>query len=203
MKLQDFLFVISTVIAVTAAARLPTESDPGFWAFPYFPQSEPAAMLQQVECPGDACGRVEKSVGVESLEAGQIVEVRYTTPTGGRVIVKLRAPNGDIILNAAARIDWKGHRNQFILNSYINGKWLPTRQEADGFPFTSPPEPTEVTLRIVVRDTDFVVKANGVNLANYAFLESLTPDRVTKVACILDDEDAPIKGEVEYIKVSF
>ena len=115
MKLQDFLFVISTVIAATAAAQLPT--DPGFQASPYF--QHPAMLQQQYSqfqertCYGP-CGRVSKSVGVESLTAGEIVEVQYVTPTSGRVIVSLRADNGDIIINAAARICYRSMPDHFF-----------------------------------------------------------------------------------------
>ena len=48
--------------------------------------------------------RVFKSVGVESLTAGQIAEVQYKAPNSGRVSVNLRAANGDYILHADSHI---------------------------------------------------------------------------------------------------
>ena len=213
MKLEDFLLIISTAIATTAAAQLPT--DPRFQGFPpYLQQYEALAMLQQrfPQLQQEMCGdkgqaciqyRVIESVGVESLAAGQIVEVQYMAPTSGRVIFSFRAANGDYIFNAGTRINWRSLTNQFILNSYTNGCWLSSYQSVEGFPFTYPPAPTMIAVQIIVNATEFIVSVNDVTLASYTFRGSLTPDKVVKVECALDDNNASIRGKVEKIAVSF
>ena len=72
-----------------------------------------------------------------------------------------------------------------------------------GFPFTCPPVPTTITVRIAVMEEEFVVSVNGIILASYTFRGYLTPDKVVKVQCGLDDDSATIKGKVERISVSF
>ena len=81
MKLQAFLLVIATVITVTATAQLPTDQQDTHFAMELQSQTQ--------------------SVGVESLKAGQIVEVQYKAPNSGHAIVNLRA---DYIFYAGSRI---------------------------------------------------------------------------------------------------
>ena len=72
-----------------------------------------------------------------------------------------------------------------------------------GFPFTCPPVPTTITVQIAVLEEEFVVSVNDIILATYTFRGSLTPDKVVRVECGLDDSSATIKGKVEKISVSF
>ena len=145
---------------------------------------------------------VSKSVGVESLTAGQIVEVQYVAPNSGRVTVILLADNGDVILDAESRIKWYSATNQYIFNSMANGKWA-QEQIVLGFPFTCPPVPTTINLQIAVLEEEFLVSVNGLYLSTYTFQGSLTPDKVVKVQCAVQDGTATIKGRVEKISVSF
>ena len=201
MKLHAFLLVIATVIAVTAvAAQLPTDYRQGTHflnhphRFPaYFQPEEPIAVEQNF--------RVQ-SVGVESLKAGQIVEVQYKSPNSGRALVTFRAANGDQILNAAARIQWQSSTNEYVLSSYTNGQRLPL-VFVEGFPFTCPPLQTTITVQIAVTDEDFVVTVNGITLVNYPFRGSLTPDKVETIQFRLEDGTASIKGVLDKITVSF
>ena len=162
------------------------------------------SMLYPVSAQELACVqyRVFKSIGVESLTTGQIVEVQYTAPDSGRVSVNLRAANGDYILHADSRIQWYHFTNRYQLTSNTNGKWQ-EEEIVPGFPFTCPPMPTKITVRILVLDEDFLVSVNGIILWGYTFRRYLTPDKVVRVECGLDDGSATIKGKVERISVLF
>ena len=225
MKLQAF---IAIVIAVTAAAQT---DKPGLqnWpprnhyhkrSYPYFQEVESVAVQDECSLLEEMCDspstlhpvsaqelasiqyRICKSVGVESLTAGQIVEVQYKTPDSGRVSVNLRAANGDYILHADSRIKWYTWTNRYLFNSNTNGMWQ-EEQTVLGFPFTCPPVPTTITVRIAVMPKEFVVSVNDIILATYTFRGALTPDKVVKVECGLDDGTATIMGKVVKISVSF
>ena len=217
MKLTALVFIISTVIAATAAARVPT--DPGFQGLPYFQQSEPLPLMQkqyseppqEIEPPQEMCGdnglacvqyRTYGTVGVKSLTVGQIVEVQYLAPNSGRVSVNLRAANNDYILHADSRINWNSYKDHYLLYSYTNGQWH-QEQTVHGFPFTCPPVPNLITVRIAVMPNKFAVNVNGMTLATHQFGGSVSPDRVSRVECALDDNNASIKGRVEKVTVSF
>jgi hypothetical protein len=226
MKLQALVLALLSLVAATASAQLPTDNppDPGMQIYPplyqeyggaFALQQEYTSQLQQEMCTPPsmmypvsaqevACVQYRKfdSVGVESLTAGQIVEVQYVAPNSGRVSVNLRAANGDYILHADSRIKWYSWTNRYLFNSKTNGKWQ-AEQTVLGFPFTCPPVPTMITVRIAVMPKEFVVSVNDIILATYAFRASLTPDKVVKVECGLDDNSASIKGKVEKISVSF
>ena len=221
MKLLAF---ISTAIAVTVAAQLPTDNhaDSGMQYIPsYYQQySEPVLLQQEFSQLQEMCNPPSKlypvsnqelacvqyrkfeSVGVQSLTTGQIVEVQYMAPNSGRVSIDLRAANGDYILHADSRIKWYSWTNRYLFNSYTNGAWQ-KEQTVLGFPFTCPPVQTLVTVQIAVMPKEFVVSVNGMILGKYTFQGSLTPDKVVKVECGLDDSSASIKGKVENISVSF
>ena len=160
MKLQAF---IATVIAVTAAAQADNPLHPGLQNWPpsnhyhqrlqpHFQevesiavQEENAEMGEMHAQPGVVQYRVSKSVGVESLTAGQIVEVQYVAPDSGRITVSLLADNGDAILTVDSRINWDSATNQYIFNSKANGEWG-KEQIVLGFPFTCPPVPTTINV---------------------------------------------------------
>ena len=206
MKQQGFLFVFSTAIAATAAAPLPD--------FSYFQQSEPLPLLQrqysqleQETYYGDqGLARVQysksKSVGVDSLTLGQVIKVQYIAPSSGRASVNLHAANGDIVLHADSRINYYGHTDTYFLTARANGHWEPS-QVVTGFPFTCPPVPTMITVRMEVKADEFDISVNDIPLAKYKFRGSLTPDKVVKVECGIDDNNASKKGKVKDIYISF
>ena len=225
MKLQAF---IAIVIAVTTAAHTDKPLHPGLqnWPprnqrlYPYFQKVESVAVQDEYSRLEEMCAkpstlysvsaqelarvqyRIFESVGVESLTAGQIVEVQYKAPDSGRVSVNLRAANGDYILHADSRIKWYTWTNRYLFNSNKNGMWQ-EEQTVLSFPFTCPPVPTTITVQIAVKHKEFVVSVNNNFLAMYTFRGSLTPDKVVKVECGLDDGTATIMGKVEKISVSF
>ena len=213
MKLQNFLFVISTAIVATAVAQLPT--NPVFQGFPpYFQQSGPVTLLQEQNVQlqqkmwddqdlASIQNHRIKSVGVDHLSAGQIVKVRYMAPNNGRVVISLRDSYGNFVFAACSLINHGLWIKRFILNSFVNGRWDKHYQDVKGFPFTSPRVPTMITVQIKVTPTEFVISVNEVTLAHYPFRGSLTPDKVVKVVCELLDDKASIKGKVDKISVSF
>ena len=200
-----------TIIVATTAVPFPTY--PAAAAFPYLQASE-SIEQQYPHLPLELCGPDDQdlacvqftqfeSIGVKSLKTGQTVEVQYMSPTGGRVIISLRAANGDYVLNVGIRIKWRSSTNQLILNNYTNGRWLQTYQDVKGFPFTSPPVPTRVTVQIKVEPNAFIFSANDVTLAKYAFRGSLTADKVEEIECFINDHNASFGGKLEKVTVSF
>lgn len=59
--------------------------------------------------------------------------------------------------------------------------------------------PTLITVQIAVMPAEFIVSVNDMVLGNYTFRGSLTPDKVVKVECGLDDNGASIRGKMEKI----
>jgi hypothetical protein len=228
MKLQAF---IATVIAVTAAAQTDNPLHPGLQNWPpsnhyrqrlqpHFREVESIAVQEENAEMEDMCAHpsmlypvspqelacvqytIFKSVGVESLTAGQVVEVQYKAPDSGRVSVNLVAANDDIVLHTDSRIEWYSWTNTYLFNSRINGEWGP-QQIVPGFPFTCGPVPTTINVQIAVLDEEFLVIVNGIILGTYTFRDSLTPDKVVRVECNIDDVTATYKGHVDGILVSF
>ena len=200
MKLQIFLFVISTAIAVSAAAQSPT--NPVFQEFPYFQQY---TQLARKMCgdQGQACVQSDfKTLGINSLKAGEIIEVQYMAPNSGDVYIDLQGANTESILYAFIIIELDSTTNKFRLyNRMSNGDYT-GRQDVNGFPFTCPPVQTRINVQIEVTSGSFAVSVNGKNLASYPFNGSFTPDKVTEIECGIYDANASIKGKIEKISVT-
>ena len=64
-----------------------------------------------------------KSVGVDSLVAGQIVEGRHLAPNSGHVRITLRAANGDYSISADSLIHHGAWIKRFIINSFVGRCW--------------------------------------------------------------------------------
>ena len=142
-------------------------------------------------------------VGVKSLTTGQIVKVQYMAPDSGRVSVNLISANGDFILHADSRIEYYSDTNVYFFTSKTkDGQWQKW-QTVLGFPFTCGPVPTTINVQIEVMEEEFRVSVNDIVLATYTFRGSLTPDKVVKVQCSMDDSTATTKGRVDGIYVSF
>ena len=132
MKLQAFIATVIAVTAAAQADNLPYPSLQN-WPprpsnhyhqrlYPHSQEVESIAVQEEyakmeekcaqpstlypISAQGLACVQyhIFKSVDVQSLMAGQIVEVQYKALDSGHVSVNLRAANGDHILHADSRI---------------------------------------------------------------------------------------------------
>lgn len=141
-------------------------------------------------------------MGVESLQVGQSIEVVYRTPSSGRVSVSLYGvETGDVVLFADARFDWLKFKNAFLLNTH-KGTWqeevYPT-----GFPFPAEGTITTIDFRIRVGENDFIISANGAEIATFPFRGTLTPDKVVAVECGLGDYGASQMAVLEKFSITF
>ena len=145
--------------------------------------------------------RKRYAVGVESLTTGQTVEVVYKSPNSGRVYVNLENIVNDVALHVDARYNWRDVRT-LVLNTYQHDAWQ-EQLKLNNFPFPCNGERTTITLQITVRENDFLISANGVDITTFTFRGSLTPDTVTEIVVVLDDANASTLAELEKVSVSF
>ena len=230
MKLHILFLVVSALVATTAATEYPSEyeSDSELQENPEVKGDNPTAMYEEIaqylseyesdselqEYPevmgdyptamyeeiADLQYRKIHTIGVEHLKIGQTVEVVYRSPNKGRVSVNLAAAKTDIILHIDARYKWHSWKNSLHLTSF-HGHWQ-KEQRPKGFPFPCEGV-TTITLRITVAKKYFIISANGIEITKYRFRGSLTPNKVVKVQCALDDSTASKKAKVEKMSISY
>ena len=164
-----------------------------------------SASSQGLHQPDHAVAMFRKGhfLAVEPLTTGQIVEVVYKSPDYGRVYVNLEDTINNVILHVDARYVWYSDVNTLVLNTYdYQNRWL-KQVEVNNFPFPSNGVQTTIHLQIVVRESEFLIVANGISLTTFAFRGILTPDTVSEVAVYLDDYGSSTPAEVEQISITY
>lgn len=218
MKLQFFLLILPVLMAATAVKGFDIRDRmrPNF-EYPrpmeQMIRDYPAASRQDHIQPEQAlamAGTTIYSVGVESLTPGQTVEVVYLSPSAGRVFVNLVTKDGDVALHVDARYDITidvHYEKILILSIYTRKGGWQRQAELHNFPFPTDLElqRTRITTQIAVRENDFVISVNGVELTTFAFRDNLTPDIVRKITVTLNEgqQQVTTPAELEKVSVSF
>ena len=142
------------------------------------------------------------AVDIETLTAGQTVKVVYKSPDAGRVYVNLQDSMSQVVLHIDARYDWNGEVQILVLDTFQNNIWQ-SKITPPNFPFPCNGQQTTITLEIFVQQNDFLIIVNDVPLTTFAFRGSLTPDTVTEIAVVLDDETASTHAKLDEISISY
>ena len=130
------------------------------------------------------------------------VEVVYQSPDGGRVGLVLFNEEGDIVVSYVARFNWKGWKNTLVVDS----KSLDRRWEQKNcplhFPFPICGYVTRISVRVTLDKDDFIVSANGIEIARYGYMPELRPP-ITRIAVLVDDEGASRRAKLESVSVYY
>lgn len=128
------------------------------------------------------------------------MEAVYQTPDKGRVSLFVRNYRNDIVIVIDARVHWYGWENKLVLNSKpVHGSWQKEIHPL-GFPFPCCGYVTTVTLRVEITDSEFIISANGNEIAKYPFRENLMPP-ITEVEYVFDDTGASLKAKLKSLSV--
>ena len=76
-----------------------------------------------------------------------------------------------------ARFDWEGERNFLVLNRrHADQPWIgPHEVHPKGFPFPCCGYVTKITVRVEIGAEDFIISANGIEIAKYPYRDGLHP----------------------------
>ena len=159
------------------------------------------AELQVNKNYGDSL-QTRYTLPVESLEVGQSITVVFRNPESGRVGLTLVTDNGDFVLRVALRVNYRGSRKAFFLNTRKNNRWglIVTPQN---FPFPTGSVSTTISMTVTVKDRKFIVSANGIIIADFPYRGSLTYDKVAKILWGANEATATKKSKLEKISISF
>ena len=140
-----------------------------------------------------------QSIFVGAMKSGA-VEAVYRSPNKGRVHLNLLNSKKDILIHVDARFNWFGWRNILVLNSKpANGGWQ-TEVHPKGFPFPCCEYVTTITLRVEITAGAFIISANGLPVAKYAYRGALRPP-VNEVQYVFQDTGASLKAKLESLTV--
>lgn len=121
-----------------------------------------------------------------------IVRVVFIAPDKGRVTVNLMNANDDILIQIDTRFDWNTWTNTVVLNSKrADGEWGQEVQ-AETFPFRCCGSYNNIYVEI--RESAFIISANGADVASYPYRENLGPP-VDVVVYNFEDNDASMKAQ--------
>ena len=121
-----------------------------------------------------------------------IVRVVFIAPDKGRVTVNLMNANDDILIQIDTRFDWNTWTNTVVLNSKkADGAWGQEVQ-AERFPFRCCGLYNNIYVEI--RESAFIISANGADVASYPYRENLGPP-VDVVVYNFEDTGASIKAQ--------
>lgn len=120
------------------------------------------------------------------------VDVLFVSPDKGRVTVNLMNANDDILIHIDARFDWYNWKNILVLNSKkADGGW---GEEVHAETFPLPCCGSLNSMHVEVRESSFVISANGVGVASYPYQENLGPP-VDVVVYNFEDTGASMKAQ--------
>ncbi|CAI8025235.1 hypothetical protein GBAR_LOCUS14593 [Geodia barretti] len=159
------------------------------------------AELQVNKNYGDSL-QTQYTLPVESLEVGQSITVVFRNPESGRVGLTLVTDNGDFVLRVALRVNYRGSTKALFLNTRKNNVWgsvVPFRN----FPFPTGSVSTTISMTVTVKDSKFVITANGIVIADFPYRGSLTYDKVAKILWGANEGTATKKSKLEKISISF
>jgi len=143
----------------------------------------------------------ETSIQVKNMSTGA-VEAVYQSPDGGRVGLVLFKENGDIVVSYVARFNWKGWKNTLVVNSKSSdGRWGPKKCPLH-FPFPICGYVTRISVRVTLDTDEFIVSANGIEIARYDYMPELRPP-VTTIAVLVDHESTSRRAKLESVSVYY
>lgn len=144
---------------------------------------------------------VSQKISVEPMTCGA-VEAVYQSPNKGRVVLYLRNNNTDILITVSARFHWYTWKNSLNLNSKPADHPWQEESRPNGFPFPCCGYVTRIIVRVEIGDGEFIISANGIEIAKYPYRENLHPP-VTEILYFFGDTGASKKAKLESLSVYY